>query len=158
MSKKVFMLIAWYIAWSVVTWLYANKKGEEVKKDIKKQQKEWGNPVKYLADYFLWIQKKFFWDVTDNVVTEENKEKIQAKVKDVVDIIDEYKIEAEKTLKKLKKSSKNYIEEAYAHLEEFSKLKTEEWEEVLKGLWKQVSTDFKKKFNAMVKKLKTNIK
>lgn len=149
MSKKLFMLVAWYVAGSVVTWLFAEKKWQEIKQEMQKAEKTGNDWVKVLFGYLLNIQKKFFWEVTENVVTPERKEMIQEKQKEIMDLISEYRIDAEKMMQWFQQQWAWYVQKAYEELEKFSKLKTEEGEQKLTKFGKHVVDEFKKQSQKM---------
>ncbi len=158
MWKKLLMLIAWYIAWSTVTWLYADKKWSEVQKEMKKERLKWWDDKTYFLEYLLNIHKRFFWDVKEKILTPENKEFLETKKEEAMDVIWEYRIEAEKLLEEAKTKWKDYLQIAYKNLEEFSQLKADEGEKRLKDLWKKVVNEFQNNFQQMIEHLKSNYK
>lgn len=155
MSKKILALLAGYVAGSVVTSLYAEKKWTDVKKDIEKAKKGWEDGVHVFLSYLFNIHKKFFWEVKENVVNPENKQFVQNKAKEVIDLVQEYKIEGQKLIASFEKTWKTYATSVVKALDDFSKMKTDEAELKLKDLWNQAISEFKKSTSSILRQLKS---
>ncbi len=100
--RKLILLLSWYIAWSVVSSLYSNKKWKDLKISLSKAKNAWKNEKKLLLDNIIETQKNFIWDLERLFFTDENKKYITDKKEELVNIINNYKIEWEKLLKTLK--------------------------------------------------------
>ncbi len=103
MFKKLTLLLSWYIAWSVISSLYSNKKGKDLKRTLSKAKQDWKNEKKLLLDNVIETQRNFIKDLENIFFTEENKEYLNTKKEELKKIVENYKKEWEELLKTLQK-------------------------------------------------------
>ncbi len=79
MSKKNFLFVAIvsYVAWSIVSSLFNNKKWDEVVKELNEAKISWKCPKKVLFYNFLENQKKLFSSIKSKLMTPENSAKLE---------------------------------------------------------------------------------
>ncbi|NDK08779.1 hypothetical protein EOM39_06085 [Candidatus Gracilibacteria bacterium] len=158
--KKLFYLAMGYLAGSAVFSLYSDKKGKDLKKDIKKASENGKHdPKMVLLENFIETHKNFFNDLKDIVDTKENRQYLKDKKEEVLDLIDRYKDDSEMMIDQLKGKGKKYMSEVSEKLEEFYKEKKKEGEEYLSSIGsKEDVTTFKEKLGLVYEDLKTKLK
>lgn len=158
MKKKLFYILSGYAIGSIVASLYNDKKGNELRKDLEKAKQSWKNLKKILFSNFMGIQKRFFRDLEEKVLTEERQEYIDSKKEEVKKMIEKYREEWEELVKTLQKKWKLYASDVSKKVEEFFNEKVEEGEETLKHFGEVVVEEFKDKLSQVSEKIKEKIK
>lgn len=131
-GKKIITLAVWYVAWSLVTSLFTDKKWANFKKELEKARKEWKDTKKIVLDNFIETQKHFLETLKKEVLTEDNMEYLKEKKKELESLVDDYKKEGLKLLDELKENGEEYLDTAKDKLEDLYKEK--KWElDKLKG-------------------------
>lgn len=90
-GKKVFLLLWWYVAGSLVASLYTSKKGKDIKAELKKAKKDGKDELSVLFDNVFVIQKRFFDDIQDFMRSPKTKAFLESKVEDTKDYIEDFK-------------------------------------------------------------------
>lgn len=152
--KKLITLAIGYIAGTVVTGLYTDKKWSEVRKQMADAKKQGKDEIQSFFGFFSNIHQKFFGEVKDTVMSEENQKMVKEKFEEVSKLIEVYRDEAEDMLKNIKKSWTWYAKKVYEEMDTFSKLKVDDAEKRLVELWEKWVLEFRKKFDTLVKNLK----
>lgn len=146
MSKKnIFLLAAWYIAWGVISSLYSKKKSEDLKKELDKSDTKEGD-FKVMFDNFIDTHQNLLEDLKSNVMTEKNKELLNEKKEELLEVIDLYKVKWEELIDELKFKWKDFIVEASDTLEKVYNEKKEEinqLKEVAPAKAKKIANDIR---------------
>ena len=116
--KKLITLAVWYVAWSLITSLFTDKKWTSLKKDLEKAQKQWKDVKKVVLDNFIETQKNFFEAMKEEVFTEENIEYLKGKKKELEALVNDYKVEWIKLLDELQTNGEDYMDTAKWKLED----------------------------------------
>lgn len=116
--KKFLLAAAAYVAWTVVATVFSEKKGEKVRAELKDAKDNGGDSKKILMWNFIETHKNFLEELKEMIVTDENKEKFNAKLKEVKEVVREYTKEWEKLIAELKEQGWEYAEEAKQKLED----------------------------------------
>jgi len=157
--KKLFYLVAWYLAWSAISSMYWNKKWKDIKKEMLKAKEKQEDPIKVLLDNFMETHKNFFTDLKEKLESEEAKQFFNEKKEEVYTLIDRYRTDSEWLIEEIKGKWKEYTKLASEKLEEFYKEKKLEWENFLSSIWKEEEiAKFKEKLSQVYFDLKEKIK
>lgn len=157
--KKLLYLVAWYLAWNAVSSMYWNKKGKDIKKDMKKATENKEDPVKVLLNNFMETHKNFFSDLKEKLESDEAKQFFNEKKEEVYTLIERYRTDSEWLIEEIKGKWKEYTKLASEKLEEFYKEKKLEWETFLAWIWKEEEiAKFKEKLSQVYFDLKEKIK
>lgn len=108
--KDLFLVWASYVAWNLVASLYASKKWKDLEKEIIKDK---DNALKIVWNNFLDIHKKLFKDIWLEISVTD----IEAKKKELLEIIDDFKAKWEVFLKEFREKGSWYIDEITPKLE-----------------------------------------
>ena len=158
--KTLFILAAWYVAWTTVSSLFSTKKGRELQKDLKKAYEEKADPTGILLDNFVELHKNMFENIKKKATSDDAKKFFKDKKTQVFKLLDKYKAEWEKMLDELKVKWKDYTSNAWEKLETFFKEKKEDLVDYLEWLKldKDDIQDYKDKLNSIYEDLKAKIK
>ena len=167
-GKKLITLAIWYVAWSVVSSLFNDKKWDSLKKELAKAKKEGKDTKKIVIDNFLNTQGKFLETLKKEVLTKENIEYLKSKKWELDSLVADYKIKWIELLEDVQKNGEEYISTAKEKLEELynekksdiEKLKWQAPEKVeeVKTILLEVFEDFKKNLKKWVKNIKNKKK
>lgn len=157
--KKLFYLVAWYLAWSTIASVYWNKKWKDIKKEMVKAKEKQEDPIKILLDNFMETHKNFFSDLKEKLESDEAKQFFNEKKEEVYNLIERYRTDSEWLIEEIKGKWKEYIKEASVKLEDFYKEKKNEWEKFLSSIWKEEEiAKFKEKLSQVYFDLKEKLK
>lgn len=148
--KDLFLVWASYVAWNLVASLYASKKWKDLEKEIVKDK---DNALKIIWNNFLDIHKKLYKDVK----TEVSSVDYEAKKKELLDLVEDFKIKWETMLKELKEKGSDYIEEITPKVEKLYEEKKDLIEKY-KVEVPEFIEDSKKKLLAYFEEIKKEIK
>ena len=164
-GKKIITLAVWYVAGSLITSLFNEKKWASFKKELEKAKNDWKDTKKMVLDNFIETQKKFLDSLKSEVMTEENIEYVKWKKKELETLVDDYKAEWVKLLDELKWKGEDYLDTSKVKLEELYNSKKSEiaqlkWEapekiEELKNMLLNMFEDIKKSLKKVSKNTKT---
>jgi len=167
-GKKLITLAIWYVAWSVVSSLFNDKKWDNLKKELAKAKKEGKDTKKIVFDNFLNTQGKFLKTLKKEVLTEENIAYLKSKKWEIDSLVADYKIEGIKLLEEIQSKWWDYISTAKDRLESLyeekrEKIETLKWEapekiQELKDMLLNMFEDFKKNLKKEVKSIKSKKK
>ena len=125
-GKKLLTLAVWYVAWSLVTSLFNDKKWDKFKKELEKAKNEGKDTSKMVIDNFLDTQKNFIETLKKEVLTDENIKYMKWKKEELESLIEDYKIEWFKLLEELQKKWEKHLDTAKSRLEELYNEKMED--------------------------------
>lgn len=118
--KKLFTLVAWYVAWNMVSSYFSKNKWDKLKKELKKAEKSKEETFKVLLDHFVETHKNLLKTVKSEIMTEKNIKLFNEKKADLYKVAEDYKNDWEKILADLKGKwwdavniAKNKLEELY---------------------------------------------
>lgn len=158
MKRKLFYILSGYALGSIISSLYTDKKGNELRKDLEKAKQAGKDLKKVLFSNFIHIQKKFFNDMQEKVLTEERQDFIDTKREELEKLVAKYKEEWEELVKTLQKKGKLYASDISAKVEEFFSEKFEEGKEKLQQFWETITEEFKEEVSKASKEIKKKIK
>lgn len=154
-NKKFLALVVWYLAWSVVSSVFSNKKWEDIKKELKKAKRKWEDSTKVFLDNFIETHKNLLEYAKKEINSPKNKEFLNTKKAELLKAVDDYRLEWEKLLQELKTNWKDYLEVAKGKMKDLYEekkwllddLKSESPEKIewLKKKLSKAFEDFKKK-------------
>ncbi len=145
-----------YITWTVVATIFSEKKGEKVRAELKDAKDNWGDSKKILMWNFIETHKNFLEELKEMVMTDENKELFESKVKEVKKVVKQYTKEGEKLIAELKEQGTDYAETAKVELEKLYEEKKGKLEELKEDAPEKVEKAKKKliaKFDEVKKKI-----
>ena len=126
-NKKFLTLFTGYILWWVVASIYNKKKPWDLQKKIKDWKNNWEWEFNILLNDFIETHKNLLDSFKKESIYIDNKNKIEAKTKELLEILDSYKNDWKKLLEELKVKWKDYVSQT---LEKLEKLYSEKKEEI----------------------------
>ncbi len=121
-NKKLLYLFTWYITWTIIASLYSNKKGDDVRKEIKSgtesSELEGG---KVLFSHLVWIHKKLFNDVSHDENVKKTTNFIASHKEGIQDFFDSSKSEIVNIIKEYSSLWENDVQELATKLQSFVK-------------------------------------
>lgn len=154
MNKKILALVWAYFGWVAAALIYNKKNPSDIKKELDTAKVSWKWGFKVLLDDFIEIHQNMLDNLKSRVLTEENREKFQAKKDEILELIAEYRLQWEKILKDLEVKWKDFALESFKKLEANAdeKIKELKWKapekiDELKEKLRDFFEDLKKKIN-----------
>jgi gas vesicle protein len=93
MKRKLFYILSGYALGSIISSLYTDKKGSELRKDLEKAKQAGKDLKKVLFSNFVHTQKKFIDDMQEKVLTEERQDFIDTKREELEKLVAKYREE-----------------------------------------------------------------
>ena len=146
LNKKLIVLASAYIAW-VFVWILHNKKNpSDLKKELN-NSKESKDEYKVLFDNFVEVHKDLIESLKTKTMTPENIEFINQKKDLLINVLNDYKTEAETILSEFREKGSDYVNTSLKKLEKSYKEKLNELD--------KIKTDYPEKVEEIKEKLIT---
>lgn len=130
MNKKLLVLLWVYASWVAAALLYNKKSPSEIKTELVEANKTWEKSFKVLLNNFIEIHQNLLEEFKTRILTEENKELFNEKKDELISILSDFKVKAEKIFEEYKVSWKWYATEWLEKLEKFYNEKIDELEDL----------------------------
>lgn len=156
--KKLFTLVAWYVAWNIISTYFSKNKSEKLKKDLKTSKDSKEQTFKILFDNFCETHKNLLDSIKKEVLTEKNISYINEKKADLYKLVEEYKNEWEKILENMNESSTDTMQFTKEKLENLYNSKKKQIEDLKEKAPEKIEKaknsllDLFNKFNKLLKK------
>ena len=147
-NKKTLLLAGAYIAGTVITTLFSDKKWKKVREEIEQASWDTKKIKSIIIDNFIETHKNLLDSLKQKVVNEENKKLLNEKISQAKSLVEEYKLEWEKLLEELKEKWASYADTAKEKLEKLY----EEKKETISSLNKQAPEKIKEAKNYLLEK------
>ncbi len=155
-KKNIFLIVAWYLLWGLVSSKYSKKKPWELEKELNESKEKGEGEFKVLFEDFIETHKNLFINIKKEEFYKKAEKSLVKKKKELLKIVDSYKDNWVNLLEELKIKWKTYLVETSDKLEKLYQDKKEEIE-LLKEKAPEKMTEIKEKLVESFKEIKEKI-